>query len=78
MGQHFVDILACLHDALRLRADACLAEALPDVADCLLRRMDHIVGIETVIAKFVRHNLIGGKVGNTPGEIVAQPVHCQE
>ena len=71
MGQHFVDILAYLHDALRLRADASLAEALPDVADRLLCRMDHVVGIETVIAKFVCHNLIGWKVGNMPGEIVA-------
>ena len=37
-------------------------KALPDVFDSKWRRMNHVVSIETVVTKFVEHNLVRRKI----------------
>ncbi len=34
------------------------AESVPDVADGLVRRMEHVLGIEAVVAELVHHDFI--------------------
>ena len=39
-----------------------ITETLPYVGDSLLGRMDHVLGVETIVTKFVEKNLISGEI----------------
>ena len=51
-----------LDEAAGSRAEVCLVESFPDVVYGLLRGVEHIGGVEAVVAQLVEHYLVGREV----------------
>lgn len=66
---HYLPVLAasiflvCLEDGIASGGgEVCVLESLPDVLHGKWGRMNHVVGIEAVVAKFIEHDFVGWKI----------------
>ena len=50
------------HERLGLAAEERVGEAFPDIVDSLLRRVQHVGGVEAIVAKLVAHYLVRREV----------------
>ena len=49
-------------EVLGTRRKVVFNELLPDILDSLIRRMKHVIAVETVVAQFVHHDFVGGEI----------------
>ena len=77
MGNAFPDFLPLLHHGTGFCTEIAVRETIPNVFHRHPRRMEHIIGIETIITKFVHHDFIGREImaiGTCPTKFIG----CQE
>lgn len=78
VGECLLDMLRLAHDVARLVGEAELREPFPDEAGGLRGGVDHVFGIEAVVAQLVEQELVGGEVGDLCGEGLAELVGGHE
>ena len=70
-------------EGLSFSAEIDLGEALPDVFHSLRRGVEHVFGIEAVVAEFIVDDLVGGEIGEwrvDSGEwtVCDYLIHCEQ
>ncbi len=70
-----VELMKRLHLPASIGFDIGICKTLPDIADSQRTRMKHIIGVETIVAQFIEHNLIRREISSVA---VEQLVNSQQ
>ena len=62
VGDRLAYFLALADNVLRLIVEMAVGKSLPNILYCCGGWVNHVFGIESVVAQFIHHNFIGGKV----------------
>ena len=74
---HPLEFLCSLHGGLFRRINGEINELFPDVKDCLIGGMNHVLLIKTIVAKIVEKDLVSREIMGVP-ELLAELVHRQK